>query len=85
MVDTMAKASWIDHQIRHAWISQQSISNLKVLHARRVTRRQVHIENPLTKSPTVQNSVTWVIWHPEAVHLCNRYLFLVTGYSTLWW
>jgi len=85
MIDTMATASWTDHQNRHAHISQQSISNLKVLHARRVPRRQVHIEDPLTLSPTVQNSVTWVIWHPGAQHLGARYLFLVTGSSTSWW
>ena len=50
--------------------SKKSESCIKILCAKRVTRKKFHIEDSQVLGCTVRNLVVRVTWHPELVHTC---------------
>jgi hypothetical protein len=59
-------------QNRDAYIFQIPRRYLKILHARRLTWSQSHIEAPQTLGTTLNNSVARPIWRPGFVYPCFK-------------
>lgn len=75
------------NRIRDTQTLQKPRTKLKILCAWRVTWSNLHIQNPKILVTTVQNLVTWVIWHLGFVHpwtgslLDKKEFFQATPYS----